>query len=381
MSTRHQLLIPGNIFMKTASEFYEDSLKELKGKRILLFMTSSSAKRLSLENWVNSLNANELLTWINAIPSNPTYINVHDALKISKGKSPEVVIAIGGGSTMDMAKSCVGLAYLNNKDQLRKEDVLECIKTKDYLDNPINIPIYAIPTTAGTGSEVTRWATVWDLEDGAKYSIDALHLCPNKAYIIPEYTVSMSKRLTLSTGLDALCQATEAYWAKATNPMVKELSKVAIRLIVEYLPKVISDTNNLYYREKVFLGSLFSGLAFSNTRTTACHSISYPLTMKFGVEHGLACIMSLSKVMEINLSAIDEVDELFEVLGVRNTEELQNWLDELTGDIVDLRLSSFGIKEENIDELVKMSFTLGRMDNNPVAITQDNVRKILESIL
>jgi len=345
----NQLLIPGNIFMKTASEFYEDSLNELKGKRILLFMTSSSAKRLSLENWVNSLNTNALLTWINTIPSNPTYINVHDALKISKGKSPEVVIAIGGGSTMDMAKACVGLTYLNDNNELSKKDVLDCVKTKEYLKNPTNIPIYAIPTTAGTGSEVTRWATVWDIEGEAKYSVDAPYLYPKRAYIIPEYTVSMSKRLTLSTGLDALCQATEAYWAKATNPMVKELSKVAIRLIVEYLPKVISDTKNLYYREKVFLGSLFSGLAFSNTRTTACHSMSYPL--------------------------------LFNAFGVSNTEELQKWLDDITGDIVNLRLSEFGIKKNDISELVDMSFTLGRMDNNPLAITHDDVRKILLSIM
>jgi alcohol dehydrogenase class IV len=377
----NQLSIPGSAFMMKSEEFCESMLKELKGKNILLFMTSSSAKRLSLESWITNLRVASSLIWINKITSNPTYIDVYEALSIIKGKKPEAVIAIGGGSTIDMAKACVGLNYLSEKEELKKNDVLECIKTKEYLDNPTNIPIFAIPTTAGTGSEVTRWATVWDLEGGAKYSVDAPYLYPKKAYIIPEYTVSMPKRLTLSTGLDALCQAVEAYWAKATNPMVKELSKVAIRLIVEYLPKVIEDTTNLYYREKVFLGSLFSGMAFSNTRTTACHSISYPLTMKFGIEHGLACIISLPKVMEINLPAIAEVEELFKALGVKNTGELQNWLDALTGDIVDLRLSSFGIEGNDIEELVNMSFTLGRMDNNPIPITKDDVKKILESIM
>ncbi len=377
----NQLSIPGSAFMMKSEEFCESTLKELKGKNILLFMTCSSAKRLTLESWITNLRVASSLIWINKITSNPTYIDVYEALSIIKGKKPEAVIAIGGGSTIDMAKACVGLNYLSEKEELKKNDVLECIKTKEYLDNPTNIPIFAIPTTAGTGSEVTRWATVWDLEGGAKYSVDAPYLYPKKAYIIPEYTVSMPKRLTLSTGLDALCQAVEAYWAKATNPMVKELSKVAIRLIVEYLPKVIEDTTNLYYREKVFLGSLFSGMAFSNTRTTACHSISYPLTMKFGIEHGLACIISLPKVMEINLPAIAEVEELFKALGVKNTGELQNWLDALTGDIVDLRLSSFGIEGNDIEELVNMSFTLGRMDNNPVPIIKDDVKKILESIM
>ena len=169
--------------------------------------------------------------------------------------------------------------------------------------------------------------------------------------------------------------------AKATNAMVKELSKSAIKLIVEFLPKVLNEPTNLYYRKKMFLGSLFSGLAFSNTRTTACHSISYPLTMKFNVEHGLACIMSLPQVLEINKEKIEEVKELYEVLKIEQSSDLQKWLDNISNGIVDLKLSSFGIEEKDIEELANMSFTLGRMDNNPVAIDKDNVKLILNNKL
>lgn len=376
-----QLSIPGSIFITKPEEFSETTLRELKGKNILLFMTSSSVKRCSLESWLNDLINASSLTWVNKITANPTYIDVYEALLVIKGKKPEVVLAIGGGSVIDMAKACVGLNFLGEKKDLNSNDVLECIKSKKYLNNPVDIPIFAIPTTAGTGSEVTPWATVWDLDNEAKYSVDAPYLYPKKAYIIPEYTISMPKRLTLSTGLDALCQAVEAYWAKATNPVVRELSKVAIRLIVEFLPKVISDPSNIYYREKVCLGSLFSGLAFSITRTTACHSISYPLTMKFGIEHGLACIISLPEVMKKNINAIVEPEELFKALSVKTPGELQKWLEELTKDILELRLSSFGVEESDIDELVKMSFTLGRMDNNPVDISHKDVREILLAIL
>ncbi len=376
-----KLLIPGNVFLTSSDEFQTSILDEVKGKNVILFMSDSSAKRLYLETWINNLNINSSLLWIDKIPSNPTYKDVYNALSIIKGFNADFVIAIGGGSTIDMAKASVGLSYLLECENLNETTVLEAIKSKVYLKKPSNIPIYGVPTTAGTGSEVTRWATIWDMDSGSKYSVDAPFLYPKKAFIIAEFTVSMPKRLTLSTGLDALCQAVEAYWSKATNPMVKELSKAAIRLIIEYLPKVIEDTTNVYYREKVSLGSLFSGFAFSNTRTTACHSISYPLTMKFGIEHGLACIISLPKVMEINLEAIDEVDELFKALKVKNTAELQRWLDEITGDIVDLKLSSFGIKHEDIDELVAMSFTLGRMDNNPVPILAKDVKTILEQLL
>jgi len=376
-----KLLIPGNVFISSPKEFKEECLSEFKDKKIVLFMSESSSKRLELVEWINDLYSISSLLYINKIKSNPTYQDVYNSLLMIKGNIPEIVLTIGGGSAIDMAKATVGLSYLINKDYLFEEDVLLSIKNKEFLNYSNDIKIYAVPTTAGTGSEVTRWATVWDMKEGAKYSVDAPYLYPKKAIIIPEFTVSMPKRLTLSTGLDALCQAVEAYWAKATNAMVKELSKSAIKLIVEFLPKVLNEPTNLYYRKKMFLGSLFSGLAFSNTRTTACHSISYPLTMKFNVEHGLACIMSLPQVLEINKEKIEEVKELYEVLKIEQSSDLQKWLDNISNGIVDLKLSSFGIEEKDIEELANMSFTLGRMDNNPVAIDKDNVKLILNNKL
>jgi alcohol dehydrogenase class IV len=162
--------------------------------------------------------------------------------------------------------------------------------------------------------------------------------------------------------------------------MVKELSKSAIRLIVEYLPKVLKDPNNIQLRKKMFLGSLFSGLAFSNTRTTACHSISYPLTMRFGVDHGLACVITLSSVLEINKNYIEELDELYNALNIKDSNDLQSWLDYISKGIIDLKLSTFGIAKSDIKELASMSFTLGRMDNNPVLLNKKDVEEILRKL-
>ncbi|MGB3925547.1 MAG: phosphonoacetaldehyde reductase [Caldicoprobacterales bacterium] len=364
-----------------ASEFTNEIISELKGKKVVLFLSSSSITRFSLEDWYNCLKNSTNLTHFNNIPSNPTYEDIYSILwQYGKG-NPDVVLAIGGGSAIDVAKAFTGLMYLKTKADFNKEDVLNSLLKKDYLEHEVDIPIYAVPTTAGTGSEVTSWATIWDMESKAKYSIEASWLLPERAYMVPEFTRTMSVRLTLSTGLDALCQAVEAYWAKATNPMVRVLSKAAIELIIEYLPKILKDLDNLYYRKKMSLGSLFSGLAFSNTRTTACHSISYPLTMKYGIEHGLACALTLCEVLEINLSSIDEADELLLALNVESPKELQDWIDNLTENIVRMRLSEFGIQQNHIDELVELSFTQGRMDNNPVEITPNCVRKILERIL
>ena len=373
----NHLSIPGNIYWTTHQQFTKEMSQHFEGKKILLFITASNAKRSSLTKWIDGLKKKAKITWIDQIPSNPTYTDLRHTLCNCDNEIPDFVMAIGGGSAIDMAKSCVALWYLKGNSELGDAMVLHSIKTKEYLDHKIHIPIYALPTTAGTGSEVTRWATVWDTDRQAKYSIDAEELCPVRAYIIPEYTMHMPKRLTLATGLDALSHAVEAYWAKASNPMVKELSKVAIRLIMEYLPKVVENGEDLYSREKMCMGSLFAGLAFANTRTTACHSLSYPLTMRFNIEHGLACAMSLAKVMEKNLPMTEDAEGLLEALQVTNPEALQEWLDDVTKDVIRLRLSTFGIEEEDISTLVDLSFTQGRMDNNPYPLSEEEVREML----
>lgn len=376
-----KLFIPGDVYLSNSNEFKDNCLLELENKKVVVFISKTSSKRLKLDDWLKQLKSISSTIIINEINTNPTYIDIYNSLNLLKGFSPQIVLAIGGGSSIDMAKASVGLLYLNDCDNLNEDIVLDAIKTKSFLNHESNIEIFAVPTTAGTGSEVTRWATVWDMKNKAKYSVDAPFLYPKKAFIIPEFTLSMPKRLTLSTALDALSQAIEAYWAKSTNLMVKELSKSAIRLIVEYLPKVLSNPSDLYLRKKLFLGSLFSGLAFSNTRTTACHSISYPLTMKFNVEHGLACIMTIPQVLEINKDKIEGLEELYSVLNIKDSKDLQTWLDKISKDIVNLKLTSFNIEEKDIEELVDLSFTLGRMDNNPVAIEKENVKKILINIL
>lgn len=377
----NQLSIPGSVYWTTHQKFTEEMLVQLAGKNVLIFMNDSNAKRSSLGEWINKLKKKANLYWINQIPSNPTYIDILNTLNVCNNETPDIVIAIGGGSVIDMAKSCVALWYMKNHIEFDDGMILNSIKTKGYLNHSLDIPIYAVPTTAGTSSEVTRWATVWDVGGQTKYSIEAENLCPERAYIIPEYTIYMPKRLTLATGLDALSHAVEAYWAKSSNPMVKELSKISIRLIIEYLPKVLEEGNNLYKREKMCMGSLFAGLAFANTRTTACHSLSYPLTMCFGIEHGLACAISLPKVMQLNLSMIEDVEELLKALNVIDPEGFQIWLDHVSRDIVELRLSTFGITEKDIASLVELSFTQGRMDNNPCLLSKEQVNDLLHELI
>lgn len=377
----NRLHIPGEVYLMSSSEFVTESLNWVDGKRVLLVMNSSQDARLHLEGWVSHLNARSLgVTRVRTIPPNPDVSDVERALHEGGDAVPDLILAVGGGSTIDVAKALSALWYMKG-GVFGRSDLLSSIQTKQYLRHATEIPIWAVPTTAGTGSEVTRWATIWDKECEKKLSVDAPWLCPTRACEVPEFTISMPPQLTLSTGLDALCHAVEAYWAKSSNPMLREISKTSVRLIVEYLPGALSSPRSLINREKMCLGSLFSGLAFSHTRTTACHSISYPLTARFGIEHGIACALSLSRIMSLNFTLIPEPQELFAALRVRDVEELQEWLEKTADGIVRLRLSSWGVQERDIPSLVEASSTAGRMDNNPVEIGTNGIRKLLQSLL
>jgi alcohol dehydrogenase class IV len=377
-----RLYIPGEVYLLTAEEFHDDSLAYLKGKRVLLVMNSSQEERLGLKGWVDALRKAALTySRLEGIASNPTVDDLLRNLHRVPQEAPDVIVAVGGGSSIDMAKALAALWHMKSQE-LSRSQVLSCIASKQYLAGETRIPICAVPTTAGTGSEVTKWATIWDTQGRAKLSVETPWLTPVRAYIVPEFTATMPPRLTLATGLDALCHSVEAYWAKASSPMVRELSKTAIRLIVEYLPGVLAEDSRGYAnREKMCLGSLFSGLAFSHTRTTACHSISYPLTMTYGIEHGLACALTLAGVLEINDPALEDPDGLYGALGVRNPGELQAWLDSVCDGIVELRLRWFGVEERDIPALTEGSFTLGRMDNNPIPLGQGDVSALLRRIL
>lgn len=377
----NRFFVPGQIYWTDLECFCNEQAKNLKGQKVLLFLSDSSMHRNKMDSWVRALAESARLTRIDSIPANPTAGDVYRILLGLGNIKPDVVLAIGGGSAIDLAKAVVGLSYLSQKPGLELTDVVESLRQKTYLNHPVSTPIMAVPTTSGTGSEVTQWATVWDMEGLVKYSVDATWLVPQKAYIIPELTLTKPDRLTLSTGLDALCQATEAYWAKKSNPLVRVMSTSAIRLIIEALPKVLKEPNNLQYREQMCLGSVYSGLAFSNTRTTACHSISYPLTMKYGIEHGFACIMTMTEVMKLNLPVLKESQSLFEAYGMSTPDQIQAWIDEVSQGIVSLRLSDFGIKAGDLNEIASLSFTQGRMDNNPVELNAQDVIAILKKVL
>ncbi|WP_130862520.1 phosphonoacetaldehyde reductase [Bacilliculturomica massiliensis] len=318
------------------------------------------------------------LAWVDKCPGNPTQQDVYNALMAVKELDPVQIIAIGGGSTIDLAKAVSAFHHLFKDEEITIPLITRALKEKSYTAPHPFIDIIAVPSAAGTGSEVTQFATIWDVDKVSKFSIDTKENYAKKAVVIPELTLSLPLRLTLSTGLDALSHAVESFWAKPTNYLVKDIALRAIDMIMTYLPQVLADPKNLELRTAMSRAALLAGMAFAKTRTTACHSISYPITMQYGLEHGLACALSLDAVSKINREKTALADMLFEVFEKHGG--MRNWLDATCEGIVELRLSYFGIPKEGIDGIVEGTFTKGRMDNNPVDIKPEQVKEILLSV-
>ncbi len=371
------LSLPTQLHFVQAYELIDTLTLVVKQKKCALFLSESAAERLNLLTWIETLNIQTELIWIKSIPTNPTYQDITATLKQLKTNDWDLFIAIGGGSTLDLAKSVAALGAMN-ETIYDDQQILRVIQEKSYLKNTLRPKLIGVPTTAGTGSELTRWATVWDKVNIAKYSIETPTLAFDEAYFVVSFTLSMPKKLTLSTGLDALCQATEAYWAKSTTPSVQRLALQAIRIIVNNLPKVLSNLDNLDYRTAMMHGSILAALAFSNTKTTACHSISYPLTLKFNLDHGIACALSLGDILRHNLSALTNPESVYEAFNIDNPEALRSWIELNAKGIVSFKLSDYGVTETDLESLAALSFTLGRMNNNPVDITHEQVKQILK---
>jgi len=337
--TAYQPFSPVDIRFASMNEI-EQQMSMLENNHVLIIADEGTLQRLEAYNsFYNYLTKSISSYIISEYVSNPSVADVLKYLNLlRKEKSFDYILAIGGGSCIDLAKSISALHGLAAERELCYQDIVDSIQKKTYLQGYEPIDIIALPTTAGTGSEVTKWATVWDFEANKKLSIDNIGCFPKFAYLIPELTESMPKRLTLSTGLDALSHATEAFWAKKRTPLSQSLALASAAHIKKSLPVVLAEPTNLTARTDMCMGSLLAGLAFSITRTTACHSISYPLTLQFGVDHGFASALTLASVFEINKEAVPELSQINSLFG-----DFKRWISDISQGIQKLKLSEFGI--------------------------------------
>lgn len=206
-----------------------------------------------------------------------------------------VIVALGGGSVIDAAKAVAALRGIGGEDAAMRVHLRDGVPLRA---DAALAPVIAVPTTAGTGSEVTCWGTIWDGD--TKRSVVDSRLHPSHAIFDPGLLTSMPAELALVAGLDAISHAMESVWNRRHTPRTDRLATLALILLRKYLGASLEHPQRVAVRGKVQLAALLSGLAMSTTQTALAHSISYPLTARFGVPHGLACSFTLAEVARYN---------------------------------------------------------------------------------
>ena len=371
---------------RTFTEFRNFSKSELigqlnktisDGKPTLIMITPSRIRAFEMTPDMDRWQAEGNVMHYPVIQANPSVTSLAEALNSVRSFSPQRIIAFGGGSAIDTAKGLSALLSLTRND-VSADEVRGMINTKAYKEKQPQCEIIAVPTTAGSGSDVTQWATIWDPEKHQKLSVDDPRLKPAASLISAELHAQMPVRLTLSTGLDALSHAMEAFWSKAHTETSRQNAIRAVTGIARTLPELLRSPRDLDLRANMAEHVLEASLAFSETRTTACHSISYPLTMRYGIEHGLACALTLHAVALRNLAAEPAIKDLLKPFG--DADGFAEWLSNVTSDIQPLKLSAWDVPAEDLPEIARETFTKGRMDNNPVLFTEAEVVDILKEV-
>jgi len=353
---------------------FDDFIKKLPYGKIVVVTTKGFRKRGIVEK-VEFLLGPRLAGILDSVRPNPSIdLVVEMSASLQKNK-PDCILAIGGGSAIDSAKGIARVLGENSSWSLR-----EHLVTQNPTSGGNDIPIIAIPTTAGTGAEVTSFGTIWDHANNRKYSVAGSDLYPKTALLDPELTTSVPLETTVSSGLDVISHALESTWNKNASSITLSLCEQSLKLSLKTLEKLVIEPQNLELRGKMMEASLLAGLAISQTRTALAHSISYPLTTHYGLPHGFACSFSLPEILKFNA---EEDDGRIRNLSVAlDYETADSFYLGLKGLFERVKMKNYFKKYiENVSEikdLADLMITPARADHNIRNISLDNVHYIIE---
>ena len=304
------------------------------------------------------------------VKHNPPIENIMNAVVEFQDKDIDLIIAFGGGSAIDAGKAiAVGLTLGDIRQYIYPKLVKEEI-----------VPVIAIPTTCGTGSEVTRYSILTDTNTNRKVVVAGYPLIPKVAIVDPQTLKTLPSSLTVWTGFDALSHAIEAYMSKNSIPFIEPLALEAIKIVLENI--VEAYKGSMEAKSKLHLASTMAGIAINSAGTILVHALGYYLTTHHDVHHGLANAIYLPFVLKYNLEHMkqDKVNRLLKSLGLSSIEEfimkLCKLLDE-TG--IPSSLRDVGVKEDEIPLIVKETLGYKRnIENNPVPVSNDVVERIVK---
>ncbi len=320
-----------------------------------------------------------------AVRGEPTIDLVKAGAESARASQVQWVLAFGGGSVLDAGKAIAALVN-NQRDLL---DYLEVIGQAQPLTEP-SLPLMAVPTTAGTGAEVTRNAVLHSPEHRVKVSLRSPAMLPSLALVDPELTHGLPPALTASTGLDALTQLIEAFVSKRANPVSDALCRESLPRAARSLKRAFENGVDAAARSDMALASLCGGLALANAGLGAVHGLAGPVGGLYSAPHGAVCAALLPEVLEMNIRAAQEqkalellrrFNDLARLLtGVATARAADSlpWLRGLGRDLKVQRLGALGVQQADFDLLADMAIESSSMKGNPVELTPAQLREILE---
>lgn len=348
----------------------------LAGKSVLIVTTTRGRRQFSADPVLGPIAASNIVTWVDSVTPNPGLAQTQAQIDRLVGQRFDAVVAFGGGSAMDAAKALAAALTPG----LATRDLATLIAAPaQYLTGPL-LPVHALPTTSGTGSEVTPFATVWDHARKKKLSLASPALFPATAIVDPQLTYGLPAAATLSTSLDALNQAFESLWNRNRSPLTTLMAARAIGLALDAIPRLHADLTDHAARVLIAESSLMAGLCISQTRTAICHSISYPLTAHFGLDHGFACAFTMRAVADLCLDGAPEgLEAAAQLSGHGSARRLVAALREVLA-VVDLdRATAILPDRAALCALADEMTTPGRSDNFILPINDATLRSILEA--
>ncbi len=327
---------PPKLFFGENALFENGHLMRELGRKAVITTGKSSSRNGSLDDLKDVLDEQGVEYEIyNRVGENPSFDMLRNARKLFQGKSVDFVIGLGGGSPMDFAKA---LAILLSNPDLEVEEIYNASKYDKML------PVVEIPTTSGTGSEVTQYSVITS-DEGYKGGFGTDFTFPTISFADPRYTVTMPTDLTMSTGIDALCHAIEGFVSRRSNRMVQMMASEAVNLIRDNLEMAMKYPDNLEVRERMMYASTLAGVVIAQSGTTVNHAFGYPVTTFKGVRHGQATGMFLIETLKVMMEEngqvvreaikpfgdVENLEKFLEKLGVYNAnitisdEDIENW--------------------------------------------------------
>ncbi|MEM8864588.1 MAG: iron-containing alcohol dehydrogenase [Planctomycetota bacterium] len=352
-------------------------------KRALVVSDPGIEEAGHTQRGIESLQAAELQTLVfDGLQENPTTDNVEQGRAVAADYQPEVIVAIGGGSSMDCAK---GINFVHSCGG-RMQDYWGVGKATGPM-----LPMVAVPTTAGTGSEAQSFALISDAESHAKMACGDKRAAFRIAILDPELTLTQPERVTALTGIDAVSHTVETLVSRKRNQLSMAFSREAWRLLSQGLPRVFDDPADLVARGWVQQGACFAGLAIENSMLGSAHALANPLTAAYGIVHGQAVGVMLPHVVGHNAERSEGVQRAYEELGdelilpdgadaTQSRNEVQRFLTDLLRDAgLAGTLGELSVEKAKLPELAADAATQWTGTFNPVEMTADDYLKLYEA--